>query len=586
MECTNYFMRHEPFHFDEEFSLAARNHHARKVARQASERAKSRHQSFKKFLGTFTTFAKDKEIRRFDLDRKFQWNDVQNEANAAVEAYSAPDSFLRNPVRYLSRSFTQNASTLEVLLHFVPDGEYTSILCGALTLVFNVSPPPSLPIPSPEHDGNRTTGYHANLCMLCVQAAKRVDSLRKRILGCLAALPTIVHETAEYRDLYHDDEDLWQAAEDLYLGILEGIEAMLQWMDESAFKKAVKAFFHQDSYGKKIEDEAIKSGIEDAASNFRAIVEFCLHKSVRSIERHMEILVTHVAAMEKQANWYYSTPHAPIMVVKTCFIDVYGLQRIMAADPELVRRDLTLALADALHACPPALHAHATTLLHRDEFRHWFLGSSSALLLVNGCLPVTPEQETASPLTTVAGTLYGTLSASPAVLPLFFPCGQHLHPHDPFTGLAGLLRALNAQLLLGDPAAVDTSAVDYPFVHALEAFDLPALGRLFAHLLAGSPRRAVFVLIDGFTLVEGSASALELRGFTELLRQVTGALPGVAGQPPRTGPVVKVLVTNADSVVYLDAWRNQDVVDLEPDAVLDDGLGLDMYETSAQLLGF
>lgn len=176
MECTNYFMQKES-QFDQAFATAKSKYHERKEApglfkkyghisqliclvfltqhvfrSQAnlfflrfpvsltmhSYRAKPRRQGFRKLLKVFATNSKDKEIRQFDIDRKFRWEDVQTEADAALEAYTAQVSFRRHPLRYLSRSFTQNASTLEALLQFVPDGEFTFLICGALTLVFNV----------------------------------------------------------------------------------------------------------------------------------------------------------------------------------------------------------------------------------------------------------------------------------------------------------------------------------------------------------------------------------------------------------------------------------------------------------------
>lgn len=60
-------------------------------------------------------------------------------------------------------------------------------------------------------------------------------ALRKRILDCLEGLSKVVTKAKIYREIYHDDPDLRKAAETLYIGILNGIEAMLSWMDESAF---------------------------------------------------------------------------------------------------------------------------------------------------------------------------------------------------------------------------------------------------------------------------------------------------------------------------------------------------------------
>lgn len=60
-------------------------------------------------------------------------------------------------------------------------------------------------------------------------------NLRQRILGCLDSLSKVVNKATAYRELYSEDPDLLQAAENLYLGILNGVEAMLLSMDESAF---------------------------------------------------------------------------------------------------------------------------------------------------------------------------------------------------------------------------------------------------------------------------------------------------------------------------------------------------------------
>jgi hypothetical protein len=191
-------------------------------------RAKASKDRFKNFLGHFKKETKDKDIKRFDISQKYRWEDVQSEANAALESYSSPE-FTSQPMRYLSRSFTENASTLQAFLEFVPDGEYTFIICGALTLVFNVSSVSS------QFTAGWCISDAATTSFLFPQAAKRVAALRKRILDCLEGLSKVVAKAKIYREIYRDDPDLRQAAETLYIGILNGIEAMLSWMDESAF---------------------------------------------------------------------------------------------------------------------------------------------------------------------------------------------------------------------------------------------------------------------------------------------------------------------------------------------------------------
>jgi len=79
-------------------------------------------------------------LKDFNLGQNFKISDVQREANAALQAYKERGDKL-NPhfFRTAGRDFSNNATAMEALLKFLPSGEYTSVLCGALTLVFNVS---------------------------------------------------------------------------------------------------------------------------------------------------------------------------------------------------------------------------------------------------------------------------------------------------------------------------------------------------------------------------------------------------------------------------------------------------------------
>lgn len=74
----------------------------------------------------------------FDVERKFQWEDVKSMASEAIEQDNARTKMRQNPFRAAGRSFQRNASNLEVLVELLPNGEFTGILCGALTFVFCV----------------------------------------------------------------------------------------------------------------------------------------------------------------------------------------------------------------------------------------------------------------------------------------------------------------------------------------------------------------------------------------------------------------------------------------------------------------
>ena len=94
---------------------------------------------FKKFINTLTQESKKPELNTFRWGQGSTISDVQREADAALAAYEERGSSLKKHFLHtLGRSFSNNASTAEALLQFLPAGEYTSIICGALTLVFKV----------------------------------------------------------------------------------------------------------------------------------------------------------------------------------------------------------------------------------------------------------------------------------------------------------------------------------------------------------------------------------------------------------------------------------------------------------------
>lgn len=160
---------------------------------------------------------------------------------------------------------------------------------------------------------------------------------------------------------------------------------------------------------------------------------------------------------------------------------MYGLQRILAVERSLLKTDMEVAILDAQRISSPSAHAHAMTLLTNDVYVNWYQSATSSILVVNGFMNLSQEQETASPFTTVSCVLYGMLSENPKALPLFYLCGQHVDYHGEYQGLAGILRYLNAQLLFANPECVNTAGFNYDFTHNLESYDIPSLS-VVAHI--------------------------------------------------------------------------------------------------------
>lgn len=259
------------------------------------------------------------------------------------------------------------------------------------------------------------------------------------------------------------------------------------------------------------------------------------------------------------------TPHAQIMIQNTPLTDVASLRKAIAVDPNLLLKDINEAVSNAQRISSEFSLAHAMTVVEYPQFKYWLQSNSSNVLLVNGHMQLSHEQEATSPLTVVSWVLHGILAANNDALPLFHLCGQHIHPGDPYWGLAGTLHCLNAQLLSANPESVNTITLDDNFIHNLESRDINTLCQLLHILVPRSSKKAVFILIDGFTIAEGSTSHANIN----ILFQVLGVLVNQLNSnrlQNLPGPVVKVLITTVSASLYLApllyGWKDAYVLDL------------------------
>ncbi|KAL8382973.1 hypothetical protein RB595_006645 [Gaeumannomyces hyphopodioides] len=437
--------------------------------RQASERAREQTKSFKTLVRSFVRSSKKDYIKQFDVDGTFTWKDVQEAVNEGLQRDADKDRFTAHPFLFISRTFQRKSTALQLLLDFIPDSEYTSLICGVLTLVFG--------------------------------AAKRVNNLRERIIKCLESLSDPVQRTEKYMIVYTEDPGVWDAAEALYLGILEAVEAMLHWMDSSAFANGIKSLFQQSSYGKSLEDDIIKKGIEDNVTEFENAVLLALHRNIDSVKRTGEDtnqtvrqIVQMLVDQERVA------PPLPLNSVRNYITPVH-LHRILGVQKDAHVMDMQMATIDAQKASTPEFNNRAAVLLRDGAFQAWFHSRTSQLLVVNGGMKLYPEQEAASPLTLAACTLSSVLAESRQALPAIYLCGQHNDPDDGLSGPGGMLRCICAQMLQANPDALDCSAFNYEFVEGISAQNIEALNSLFTLMLNTMPGRLV-VIVDAVSWLE------------------------------------------------------------------------------------
>ncbi|KZL66920.1 hypothetical protein CT0861_01545 [Colletotrichum tofieldiae] len=482
----------------------------------AGNKINERTKSFKTLVSSFVKYTKRNELARFDVDRHFVWEDVRAMASDAIEQDVSQTRWRHNPFRAAGRSFQQNASNLEMLVAFLPNGEFTGILCGALTFVF------------------------------C--AAKRLDEVRSKIVSCLERLPEIVEETEEYVQIYDEDPRVWSAAEDLYLGILDGIEGMLLWIDKSAFERAFNALLRPITYGKSLEEDTIKGNIEANVTKFRNIVMMSLHKH---INKSLKALKEQLNSQVKQAQWMDER------FLRKSFVTLDHLRVSINVDLQVIQKDLVTAMIDAQNACAEEMVNHAMLIPRTNSFTTWLQSKTSQILYIHGRMDLSPEQEAASPLTLLSCTLVqGLMRQSGRSLPLVYLCGMHNRPNDPYLGPSGILRCLNAQIAQSlTPREVDLSGLNLDFVDGVRGQQLEALCTLFRLFLISATGRVVFIILDGVSWLEVGRHVQSFGVVISLLWNLVNEL-----NQHHHDVIVKVLLTNSSTSNYAGRWLPKECI--------------------------
>ncbi|KAI8963847.1 hypothetical protein F5Y11DRAFT_131589 [Daldinia sp. FL1419] len=230
----------------------------------ASGRLDARKGSFAIFISRFLSSQGDQEARNI-FQSATSWEDVRKEAEKAIDVYANQGSTWKNPFRRAIRLVGNVASRLEFLIELVPDGDYTKILCGGLKLAYN--------------------------------AANRNKQLRELILGCLDSLGSEIEYTKVLIREYAWNENLRAKTEDLYIAILDAVEAIMKWVGKHrgfrSILEAGKAIAKQEDYGIELETE-VKTNINEKVEAFERAVRICLNIEVRSIATNVVTVGTTV----------------------------------------------------------------------------------------------------------------------------------------------------------------------------------------------------------------------------------------------------------------------------------------------------
>ncbi|KAM7184636.1 adenosine trna methylthiotransferase [Rhypophila sp. PSN 637] len=219
-----------------------------------SKRLDSRKKRFQTFIQSLLSSQGDPQA--YNAFRSAtSWEDVRQEAEQAVDQYVNQGKTWNNPFRRAKRLVGNTATRLEFLTQLIPNGDYLGVLCGGLKLAYS--------------------------------AANRNRQLREVIIGALESLDAEINFTKILIREYAWDENIRRTSEDLYVAILDAVEAIMVWIEKrKGFRgqlfQAGKAITLQNDYGSDLETQ-VSTNIKEKVEAFERAVRTCLTLETRAI---------------------------------------------------------------------------------------------------------------------------------------------------------------------------------------------------------------------------------------------------------------------------------------------------------------
>lgn len=184
------------------------------------------------------------------------WADVVQAMKDARARYEEKKNSGRmSAVNGFFESLGNNGEIFQAWLGLLPNGDYTSVICGAFRLVIN--------------------------------ATFKISEMRDLIFSSLGKIPAALETAKEYlqmNDLYQN-KILHLAFARLCASILVAFEHMVRWLSERSIMRAMKSLLKQDDYEKQLKMKI--QDVYDCAKNVRQQAERCSQELIGKV--HQEV---------------------------------------------------------------------------------------------------------------------------------------------------------------------------------------------------------------------------------------------------------------------------------------------------------
>ncbi|KAL8894995.1 MAG: hypothetical protein Q9192_003908 [Flavoplaca navasiana] len=550
------------------------------------QEAEMRKKSFIETINNYNKAARGSGLVEMDLHKEHTWDDVLSAQQNFLQDRDAQTG-LRGSFRRRARGFADNSESFQSWLKLLPSGsQYLSILCGGLTLVFG--------------------------------AAHRMAEIRGNISDMFDGIPLRLSEVKQYLKIFEDSPELHQCSADLYVAMINTLDAIIQQYQKSSARRMGSALFKQNKSGEALQ-EKIKL-VNDHASRLSKQAD------ISSMQRQKDITKIMISSARNQHRGFNTLAfyHRDIseeirrqgklldsvikMTLNSCMYMLKAEPPMVQSGDESMRvrehesarpspdiefeeelhstqlkkllgkldidQEKDVALTDTstqlrlVHTLSIASQDRAVALIMSPRLQAWLTNTSSAMMLVNGHMFSNEDEARQSPLSFLCAKLIDDVlnrsrrsdsMVNHSNIGIRWFCGLHTDiRRDPDAHPKGMMNSMVSQLI--NQALDRFSGFSMGDSSLLDrGLDLGNLNSIFDSLVMTLTGETIlFCLIDGISYYEIEDRENECE---EVLSMLTSLVRRC--QQIDHGPVIKFMVTAPlRSHLVCRLFREEEILDM------------------------
>ncbi|KPI41078.1 uncharacterized protein AB675_8144 [Cyphellophora attinorum] len=207
-------------------------------------------QKFREIVEEYRHSVTEKQIKDLDLSKTHSWDEVFRVVRTAQDKYIRAG---QKPVRRASRFLGRQSESVLPFLRIIPNGTYTSMICGGL------------------------------------KSAMHLSNAREEVLRTIEDMPEIILQAEHAVETFPPDLSLDDKADELYLSIFTALQGAVEWFAKNPIGKQTAALVQGPLYNKAFKQN-IKA-LDDALESFKKRCDTLRDGAI--VDTHKTVKTTH-----------------------------------------------------------------------------------------------------------------------------------------------------------------------------------------------------------------------------------------------------------------------------------------------------